>query len=461
MERFVGVFQNKAQRADALRTDLYQLTMAAAYYCQGMCHSSTFELFSRKLLPDRGYHIACGLELALRYIEGLKFTPRDVDALRRHPSFGKVDAKFFDYLADFRFTGDVWAMPEGTPYFPGEPMIRITAPVIEAQLLETYLLSVMNFQTLIATKAARVVQSAQGRSVIDFGTRRAHGPQAGELAARAAYIGGCDGTSNVEAGTALDIPIVGTYAHSWVMAFDDEEDAFRKYYEVFPESSTHLIDTYDTLRGAEKLVRLGIPIGAVRIDSGDLGESAKEVRKILDSGGYTQAKIVVSSDLNEYKIQELVASKAPIDVFGVGTQLVTSYDVPALGGVYKLVEQEEAGDIVYRMKSSAAKKSIPGSKQVWRCYDSQGNIAEDLIGLSDEAGPAEGHGLLERVIADGVRLSEAPSLKETRDYSLQQVAKLSSATRRLKDPTTVSIRYSRALLDLVERVSEKQAKRNK
>lgn len=455
----MGVFDTKAHRNDALRTDLYQLTMAAAYYCQGMCHTSTFELFSRKLLPDRGYHVAAGLELALRYLEGLKFSPRDIDALRRHPSFGKVDAGFFDYLADFRFTGDVWAMPEGTPYFPGEPIIRVTAPVIEAQLVETYLLSLMNFQVLIATKAARVVEAAQGREVVDFGTRRAHGPQAGELAARAAYIAGVMGTSNVEAGTAMGIPVYGTYAHSWVMAFDNEEDAFRKYYEVFPESSTHLIDTYDPIAGTEKLVRLGIPIGAVRIDSGDLAENAREIRKVLDGAGYTDAKIVVSSDLNEYKIQDLIQSKAPIDIFGVGTQLVTSYDVPALGGVYKLVEQEEGGDIVYRMKSSKSKMSVPGSKQVWRCRDKAGNIVEDVIGLSDEAGPKGGEGLLERVLADGVRLSEPPSLKESRDYFLLQQQTLSEGTRKLTEPSSVTTRHSRALLDLVERVSKKQAQK--
>lgn len=452
----MSVFENKPNRHDALRTDLYQLTMAAAYFCHDMHHNATFELFSRKLLPDRGFHVAAGLEIALRYLEGLHFTERDIDALRRHPSFSRVRPDFYDYLSAFRFTGDVWAMPEGTPYFPNEPILKVTAPVIEAQLVETYLLTVLNYQTLIATKASRVAEAAKGRPTVDFGTRRAHGPEAGELAARAAYIGGCTGTSNVEAGTALGIPVYGTYAHSWVMAFEDEQDAYRKYHEIFPEASTHLIDTYDTVAGVEKLIQLGVPIGAVRIDSGDLAESARAVRQILDGAGYTDAKIVVSSDLNEYKIADLVAAKAPIDIFGVGTQLVTSYDCPALGGVYKLVEQEDRrGNVAYRMKKSSNKLSIPGSKQVWRRRKNN-EILEDVIGLREEAGPEDGEALLKRVMADGVRLSIPPSLKESRDYALHEISMLNEETRKIREPSPINTRFSRALLDLLERVSNKQ-----
>lgn len=448
----MSVFAMPDKRSDALRTDLYQLTMAAGYWSAGMIHRSTFELFNRRLLPDRGYHLACGLELVLRYLEGLSFSGRDIDALRRHPSFAKIQPGFFEYLEGFRFNGEVWAMPEGTPYFPGEPILRISAPVIEAQIVETYVLTVINYETLIATKAARVVEAARGKSVIDFGSRRAHGPEAAELAARAAYIAGCTGTSNVEAGTALKMPVHGTYAHSWVMAFEDEAEAFKTYHAAFPESTTHLIDTYDTIAGVEKLIQLGIPIGAVRIDSGDLGESARQVRTVLDGAGYNDTKIVVSSDLNEYRITELEEQKAPIDIYGVGTQLVTSYDCPALGGVYKLVEQEnKRGDVVYRMKKSASKSSVPGAKQVWRRKE-QGLVCEDIVGLSLERGPADGEPLLERVMADGARLSAAPSLKEIRERCLHQVASLDEGVRRIKEPKTIPVRHSRALIDLVERV---------
>lgn len=455
----MSLLNRHADRSDALRTDLYQLTMAAAYFQNGMTHRASFEMFNRKLLPGRGYHLAAGLELALDYLENLSFSERDIDALRRHPHFGHVKPDFYDYLRDFRFTGTVWAMPEGTPYFPNEPVLRVEAPVIEAQIVETFLLSVVNFQTLIATKAARIVEAAGGRPVVDFGTRRAHGPEAGELAARAAFIGGCTGTSNVAAGTALGIPVLGTFAHSWVMAFEDEEEAFRAYQSVFPDSTTQLVDTYDTIEGVEKVCRLGRPVRSIRLDSGDLVELSKAARHLLDGAGLQETKIVASNDLNEYKIAELLERGAPIDIFGVGTELVTSKDCPALGGVYKLVEQEDrGGDIVYRMKQSKDKMSLPGAKQVWRVADTTG-ISEDVIGLADEAGPRGGEPLLRRVMADGLRLRPGESLKEIQARALSSVRRLSPDCRRLSDPTPVPTRLTSALVELTTRIRREHDER--
>jgi len=450
----MSVFAQQGRR-DGLRTDLYQLTMAAAYWSRGMDHVASFELFNRRLLPDRGYHLACGLELALQYLEGLRFTEPDIAALRRHPSFARVPAGFFEALADFEFRGEVWAMPEGTPYFPNEPVLRITAPVIEAQLVETYLLSVINYQSLIATKAARVVEAAEGRGVVDFGSRRAHGPEAAELAARAAYVGGCSGSSNVEAGSALGIPVLGTYAHSWIMAFEDEDEAFRAYQEVFPEATTHLVDTYDSEAAVRRLVASGAPIQAVRLDSGELVSLSKSVRSILDEGGFKEAKIVVSSDLDEYAIAEMLAAGAPVDLFGVGTRLVTSYDCPALGGVYKLVEQEsEEGAPLYRMKRSASKRSLPGAKQVWRLSEA-GRAQEDIIGLAAEAGPPQGEPLLERVMANGKRLRPAPSLETIRARARVRIAELAPETRRITEPEPLPTKLSKSLQELTEAVERR------
>jgi nicotinate phosphoribosyltransferase len=295
----MSVFDKPADRRDGLMTDLYQLTMAAAYFECGMEHEATFELFTRRLEANRGFYLACGLELALDYLEGLRFSGSRLDWLRRLPQFSRVSPRFFERLRDFSFTGEVWALPEGTPFFPDEPILRVTGPALEAQLVETYLLSVINEQTLIASKAARVAYAARGKHVSDFGTRRAHGPEAGLLVARAAYVGGAASTSNVEAGWRLGIPLKGTFAHSWVMTFDKEEEAFETYSKLFPEGTTILIDTYDTVAAAKKVVALGRPVSGVRIDSGDLLAQAREVRKVLDAGGLRATKIVLSGDLNE------------------------------------------------------------------------------------------------------------------------------------------------------------------
>jgi nicotinate phosphoribosyltransferase len=354
-----------------LLTDLYELTMAAAYFEQGRTDRASFELFVRSLPPRRRYLVVAGLEQALDFLETLRFTADEIDYLRGQPVFKNVSREFFAFLKDLRFTGEVWAMPEGTVAFANEPLLRVTAPIIEAQIVETALLAIINHQTLIATKAARVVAAARGRPVIEFGTRRAHGIEAGVLGARAAYIGGCAGTSNVEAGRRFGIPIFGTMAHSFVMAFEREQDAFDSFLKVFPDTATILVDTYDTIAAVKSLRGKQIP--AVRLDSGDIEYLSAEVRKCLDEAGMTTTKIFVSGDLDEDRITELLDAGAPIDAFGVGTRLATSYDAPALGGVYKLVSG--------RVKLSADKATYPGPKQVWR------SDAGDIITAADETAP--------------------------------------------------------------------------
>lgn len=376
-------------RAYGLTTDLYELAMAAAYFDNEIKQRAVFELFVRRLPEHRSYLIAAGLEQALDYLSTVSFAEDQIDYVRKHPSFQNVSAGFFDYLARFRFTGDVWAIPEGTAVFGMEPLLRVTAPIIEAQIVETFLLSTINFQTMIASKAARIVTAAKGRSVIEFGTRRAHGTEAGLFAARAAYIGGCIGTSNVEAGHLFGVPTFGTLAHSFIMSFDREDDAFRAFLKVFPKTATVLVDTYDTIEAVRRLARdFGPAIAAVRLDSGDLLELSKQVRRILDEAGMTETKIFASSDLNENRIADLISRGAEIDSFGVGTELATSYDSPALSGVYKLAAIEEDGRVTGRIKLSHDKASYPGSKQVWRFADEAGKYVSDLITFADEEPPS-------------------------------------------------------------------------
>lgn len=399
-------------RSPGLITDLYELAMAAAYFENGLHHRAVFELFVRKLPKHRAYLIVAGLEQAIDYLSTLRFNDDQIDYLREHPSFKKVSREFFEYLAGFRFTGDVWAMPEGTAAFAMEPLLRITAPIIEAQIVETFLLSTINFQTMIASKTARVVAAAGGREIVEFGTRRAHGTEAGLFAARAAFIAGCIGTSNVEAGHLFGIPTLGTMAHSFVMSFEDEDEAFRAFLKVFPETATVLVDTYDTMAAVKRLARdFGPSVSALRLDSGDLLELSKEARQVLDDAGMTGTKIFASGDLNEYKIAELISQGAKIDSFGLGTELATSYDAPALSGVYKLAALEKNGELSMRIKLSHDKETYPGPKQVWRFSDAAGNSTHDLIALADETRPGAEYGkngsaascrpLLELVMEEG------------------------------------------------------------
>lgn len=427
-----------------LATDLYQLTMAAAYFENGMGHeTATFELFIRKLPPHRGYLLLAGLEQAVEYLRGLRFDDASLAYLRALPVFGAVSEAFWDYLREFRFTGDLAAIPEGTIVFPDEPLLQVRAPLIQAQMVETFLLSVLNHQTLIATKASRVVDAADGRAVMEFGARRAHGFDAALFGARAAVIAGCVGTSNVLAGQVFGLPIFGTAAHSFTMAFADETESFAAFQRVFPKHTTLLIDTYDTLRGARRAAGLERKIQGVRLDSGDLASLSREVRQILDAHGQPQAKIVASGDLNEDSIARLVAEGAPIDLFGVGTDLMTSRDAPALGGVYKLVAIDAEGQHRPVRKMSQDKSTYPDVKQLFRSYDAGGKLAGDVLGLKGEALPGEA--LLKPVLKDGELVEPLPSIAAIRERAQAQREALPEAIRRLQDPEPFHLSLSKGL----------------
>ena len=432
----------------ALATDLYELTMAAAYFENKESAEATFELFVRNLPKDRSYLIAAGLEQVVEYLRDLRFDRTQIDFLRKHSGFNDIEAGFFRYLQEFHFTGDVWALPEGTVFFANEPILRVTAPIIEAQIIETYLLSTVNFETLIATKASRVVQSARGRDIIEFGGRRAHGPEAALLAARSSYIGGCAGTSNVLAGYKYGIPIYGTMAHSFIMNYETEEEAFKRFCEAFPSNPSLLLDTYDTLKAVEKVIPLKPSL--VRLDSGDRYDLSVKVRKMLDAAGLTQTKIFVSGDLNEFIIDDLTSKAAPIDAFGVGTELVTSRDDPALQGIYKIVETRKSGKSGFRVKTSEGKRTIPGSKQVYRFYSPNGEIKEDILALVDEAQMPLGESLLVEVLRHGKLVYAIPKLEKVREHALGNISKLPEKFRKLNASQPSPVRLSEKLRRLSE-----------
>jgi nicotinate phosphoribosyltransferase len=447
------------QAGAALLTDLYELTMAAAYFVQGKHRDlATFELSIRRLPENRNFLLAAGLEQAVEHLLDLRFSHEDLAFLRRHPMFQSVPADFFEYLTMVRFSGEVWAAAEGSIVFAEEPLLRITAPVVECQLAETFLLSMLTFQTMVATKAARVVQEARGRSVVEFGSRRAHGPQAGLLAARAAYLGGCDATSNTLAGKVFGIPTAGTFAHSWTMAFDEEVDAFRAFVDLYGEQSTLLLDTYDALGGARRAARFSEQFRGVRLDSGDIVALSKQVRQILDENGHAGSTIMASGDLNEYRIRDYLAAGAPLDSFGVGTELVTSHDAPSLSGIFKLVEIERGGQLFYTAKFSDEKATWPGKKQVFRFCDNDGQFAYDLLGRAEEEGePAAKLGeerLLHKIMSGGRLIDPLPSLEDSRRYAARNLAKLPEMYRRLDHPTPFPMRRTEALEKLMKDVRE-------
>jgi nicotinate phosphoribosyltransferase len=436
----------------ALLVDLYELTMAAAYFEQQVDCRATFELFVRQLPPERAYLVAGGIEDAVDYLAGLRFSEEHVNFLRSLPVFRNVSSEFFEYLRQFRFAGDVEAVEEGTLIFAEEPLLQVSAPILAAQIVETYLLSITNFETLIASKAARVVRAARGRGVLEFGTRRAQGPEAGLRAARAAYLGGCVATSNVLAGFRFGIPLAGTAAHSWVQAFPTERQSFQALLDTFPEDAILLIDTYDPLAGAETAASLGRKIAGVRIDSGDLPETSRRVREILDRHGQREAKIVASGDLNEYKVEALVRQGAPIDLFGVGTELATSRDVPALSVVYKLVETEHNGRVNYKSKFSEEKFYSPGRKQVFR-FLVGAQYHHDLIARSSEK-PSGGAPLLHPVMRNGQRLRSRPRLQDSRANVLANLERLPESYHALRDAPAYPVAKSEALQRLLEEVRE-------
>ena len=428
-----------------LLTDLYELSMLEAYAAHGMIETAVFELFVRKLPAGRGFLMAAGLEQAVAFLEAMRFTPDELAWLR---ASGMFSPAFVDSLAGLRFTGDVDAMPEGTVFFPNEPVLRVTAPLPQAQLVETRLINLVHFQTIIASKAARIVLAAPGRQLVDFGLRRAHGAEAGLLAARASYLAGFAGTATVLAGRDFGIPIVGTMAHSFVQAHDDEATAFEHFARVRPKALTLLIDTYDTERGAAIVSRLAprlaaedITIGAVRLDSGDLGAHASAVRAILDAAGLQAIRIFASGGLDEHGLLSLCRGGAPIDGFGIGTSLTTSADAPALDCAYKL--QEYAGRP--RRKRSEGKATWPGRKQVYRRYHTDGTVAGDVVALIGEK--VDGAALLRPAMRGGRRVDGYPTLAEARAHAATALAQLPETLRRL-EPAHVPVEISQGVRGL-------------
>ena len=440
-----------------LLTDLYELTMAAGYWQTGKVHDvATFELSVRSLPPQRSYLLAAGLEQAVEYLQQLSFAPDEIAFLQKQPTFQSVKPEFFDFLSRLRFTGTVWAVPEGTVVFAEEPLLRVTAPIIEAQLAETYLLAVLTYQTTVATKAARMTQVAGGRGIVEFGTRRAHGPHAGLLAARASFIGGCLGTSNVLAGFELGIPTYGTLAHSWTMAFEEEAEAFRQFAQIYGPRTVLLVDTYDSVEGVHKALRQGLPFRGVRLDSGDFLEISRAVRQILDAAGRADAAILASGDLNEYVIRRLTAQRAPIDMFGVGTDLVTSRDAPSLSGIYKIVEIESQGRVRQTAKFSESKISYPGKKQVFRFSGADGLYSYDMLGLASETF-ADAETLLVPVMQQGKLVRPLPTLAEIRERTMASMARLPEPIRRLEASEPYAVRKSEAFANLLEAVRSRYA----
>ena len=444
-----------AEHTSVLLTDLYQLTMLQAYFDQGMAKTAVFEFFVRKLPPGRNFLIAAGLEQVLEFLRDVHFTTEELDWLA---ASGRFHGGFIDSLRDLRFAGDVQAMPEGTIFFPDEPILRVVAPLPQAQLVETRIINLLQFQSMVASKAARARLATPDKRLVDFGLRRAHGAEAGLLSARASYLAGFDGSSTVLAGRQWDVPIFGTMAHSFVQAHASETAAFEHFARSHPQSSTLLIDTYDTEAAARKLLPLaqrlkreGVFIRAVRLDSGDLGEHARQVRHILDGGGLPEIQIFASGNLDEYKLAELVAAGAPIDGFGIGTRMNTSADQPYLDCAYKL--QEYAG--VARRKRSEGKATWPGRKQVYRAYDRHGVMTGDVLTTVDDRQPGEP--LLQTVLENGRQLAEAPPLSSIRAHALAELARLPEALRALTPAQAYDVSVAEALRRLAAEVDQRTA----
>jgi nicotinate phosphoribosyltransferase len=452
-----GTFGFVDEQNMSMLTDLYELTMCASYFDHKKFEPATFDLFIRRLPPNRSYLLFAGLEQVLLFLERMRFAEEHIKFLK---SLGFKD-EFLDYLRNFRFTGDVWAVPEGTVVFPNEPLIRVTAPIIEAQLIETFALNTINLQTTIATKASRVVYAAKGRTVIEFGLRREHGTDAGIKVARASYIGGCNGTSNVLAGMVYGIPVFGTMAHSFVMFFSNELESFRAFAKTFPDKSTLLIDTFDNIKGAENAIKVakelekqGFKLRGVRIDSGDLVEISQKVRKMLDKNGLSYVQIFASGDLDEYRIEELLNKGAKIDAFGVGTRMGTSADRPYVDIIYKLCEKSDAGGNFYPiMKLSEGKATLPGRKQVFRFLDDKGNFVKDVIALEDEK--INGEPLLVKVMEKGKIVYDLPSLEEIRKRALDNLERLPEKYKRLRGAAKYPVRLSPKLSRLIRELREK------
>jgi nicotinate phosphoribosyltransferase len=431
----------------SLHTDEYALTMAQSFLHHAQTGAASFELTVRSLPEHRGYLVAAGLEQALAFLESLHFDARDLEFLQRQGIYAR---DFLDMLASLRFSGDVDAIPEGTPVGAGTPLLRVTAPRIEATLVESALLALVNHQTMIASKASRIVNAAQGRAVWDFSLRRLHGPEAGTGVARAAYIAGCAGTATVVAGARLHVPTTGTMAHHFVLAFgeDNEQAAFEQFLRDYPGRAVLLVDTYDTLRGVDRAIAAsratGVALAGVRLDSGDVAALATATRARLDAAGLPTAQIIASGDLDEYRIEELLAAGAPLDAFGVGTMLGTSADAPSMGGVYKLVEQSVGEEMVPTMKVTLLKQTDPGRHQVFH------TATRDVVGMWDEE--CEGEPLLVPVMRAGETVMSLPSLDEIRARCAERVAALPAPVRDIRNPRPWPVQRSPRLVALRERL---------
>ena len=474
-----------------LLCDFYELTMANGYFELGKADEiSYFDVFYRKVPDGGGFAIAAGLEQVIDYIKKLKFTDEDIDFLRSKNLFSEG---FLEYLRGFRFTGDIYAVPEGTPIFPGEPIMTVRAPSVEAQFIETYILLCLNHQSLIATKANRIVRAAQGRSVMEFGSRRAQGSDGAILGARAAYIGGCSSTACTISDKMFGIPAVGTMAHSWVQMFDTEYEAFESYCKKYPNNATLLVDTYDVLKSGvpnaikafDKVLKpLGIKKCGIRLDSGDITYLSKKARKMLDEAGYTECKIVVSNSLDEVLIRDLMLQGARIDLFGVGERLITAKSNPVFGGVYKLVAVEKNGNIIPKIKISENPEKItnPHFKKVYRIFDNEtGTAIADQLCVYDETidenSPLElfdpvqvwktktvtnftAKELLVPIFKDGECVYESPSIHEIRDYCKAQIMTLWDEVKRFENPHRYYVDLSRKLWDIKQELLMNRGKNN-
>ena len=440
-------------KVSPLLTDLYQLNMIQAYLDHGETNTAVFELFFRTLPRRRGFLLAAGLEQTLDYFETLRFSAAEIEWLG---STGRFKKNLLDYLGTFRFSGDVHAMPEGTAVFASEPVLRVTAPLPQAQFVESRLINILHFQSLVAAKAARIVLAAPGKVLVDFGLRRAHGAEAGLMAARASYIAGFAGTATVLAGEMFGIPLYGTMAHSFIEAFDDEGRAFEAFARARPDNLVLLLDTYDTEAAARKVVTLaprlkaaGITLRAVRLDSGDLITLSKSVRSILDNGDLRDVTIFVSGGLDEDALAGFIRAGAPIDGIGIGTSMTTSSDVPAIDCVYKL--QEYAG--VARRKKSENKATWPGRKQVWRRYGADGRMTGDTLALEGHDKPGEG--LLRLVMQNGRRVRPSPPLDDIRQRVMRDLERLPESLRRLEAGTTYPVDVADELRTLAAEVDRR------
>lgn len=468
-----------SKRNLTLLTDLYELTMMQGYYEKGQNENVIFDVFFRQNPCNNGYSVCAGLDQVIDYIKNLHFTYDDVDYLR---GLGIFKEDFLHYLSGFHFSGDIYAIPEGTVVFPKEPLLKVVAPIMEAQLVETAILNIINHQSLIATKTSRIVFAANGDGIMEFGLRRAQGPDAGLYGARAAMIGGCVGTSNVLAGQMFDVPVMGTHAHSWIMSFPDEYTAFKTYAEMYPDNCTLLVDTYDTLKsGVSNAIRVfqefkdaGKPLikYGIRLDSGDLAYLSKEARKMLDEAGFPEATICASNDLDEFLLHDLKMQGAAIDSWGVGTNLITSKDCPSFGGVYKLAAiQNEEGEFVPKIKISENTEKItnPGNKTIYRIYEkASGKIKADLICFADEVidpkqdlllfdpmdtwkktklagGTYTVREILLPIFKNGECLYKSPTLKEIAAYCREEKDTLWDETKRLFYPHRVYVDLSQKL----------------